>query len=167
MPSDTTQVTALLVPVARDLEVRAGDQLMIVAGVCVGIYSGEQKKPAAQALLTALPPPKVDGEKPPKKKAAGQRGADRFARASHLEATNQRLAALGHVTRHPGASSLDVAAKLDVTSARARQLLKQLVAQGSIVMVGRAGLTGITKTYRRADPPAANGAATEAAAGPI
>lgn len=63
---DSTLLRATLVPVAREIEAKAGQRLLIVAGVCVGVYTGD--KPAARA---AVPEPAAPAE--PKREAAGKR----------------------------------------------------------------------------------------------
>jgi hypothetical protein len=51
----TVKVTAQLVEVARDFTARRGDKLMVVAGVCIGLYTGEAKPATPPA---AAPAPK-------------------------------------------------------------------------------------------------------------
>jgi hypothetical protein len=49
----TVRVTAQIVDVARDFTARRGDRLMVVAGVCIGLYTGETAKPTAAPAAKA------------------------------------------------------------------------------------------------------------------
>lgn len=53
-PTDTPIV---YVPVGRDVTARAGDQLMVVLGVCVGVYTGSAPAEVALPGTDTTPPP--------------------------------------------------------------------------------------------------------------
>lgn len=58
--ASSTLIRAQLVPAARDLEVKAGQRLMIVGGVCIGVYTGDKPpraklRPEGEELLAAAP----------------------------------------------------------------------------------------------------------------
>lgn len=58
---DSLNLKAMLIPVGRDFSARAGDRLIVVAGICIGVYTGEEGIPVAPP--TAKPPRE---DKPPK-----------------------------------------------------------------------------------------------------
>lgn len=51
----TIQVPAQLFPVVRGFRAELGDQVMIVAGVCVGVYSGSAGVPVVPAAMLQAP----------------------------------------------------------------------------------------------------------------
>lgn len=131
------QINATLVPVAQELSARPGDQLMIVAGVCVGVYTG---KMAQHTLAVAhgdesMPWP-AKGERNPKsgrkKGTPNKTGAPWQSRrdgADKAEYTDNpvlkdipsaRAAALEVILKHPeGISSGDLYRALGIRSSKA------------------------------------------------
>lgn len=53
--SKTVQVTGTLIPVEQKIEAEPGQKLLIVAGVCVGVYTGEALEQALPRSRIQLP----------------------------------------------------------------------------------------------------------------
>jgi hypothetical protein len=54
-PKDELVLHARLIPVARDLHVKAGERVIVVAGLVIGVYTGDDGVP----LLDTQAPPKL------------------------------------------------------------------------------------------------------------
>lgn len=92
MTEKTLQVTAQLYPVAVDLHAKPGDRLMVVAGVVVGIYTGEQRQSAApKAPAPAAEVTPARSAKPAKGRKPAAKPADTAERRAHYRGEVARI----------------------------------------------------------------------------
>lgn len=88
----TLQVTAQLYPVAVELHAKPGDRVMIVSGVVVGVYTGEQRQSAApKAPAPAAEVTPARSAKPAKGRKPAAKPADTAERRAHYRGEVQRL----------------------------------------------------------------------------
>lgn len=88
--SETLQVTATLLPVGQEIHAKAGDRLMMVAGVVVGVFTGTLPKPPPALPASEKVPRTLHPAPPPKRQIA--KGQNRFSADERAELGRRVLA---------------------------------------------------------------------------
>lgn len=110
--SDTMQITATLIPVGRDFHARAGESIMVVAGLAVGVYSGSPPQPVADPpkLLESSFRAKPKAPRPPAAPVAKTtgRGGPSLSRRNQEDRLALRERVLEAIRSNPGITSTEL-----------------------------------------------------------
>lgn len=90
----SVSLTAMLYPAARSFQVKAGDQVMVVAGVAVGIYTGNANMPMEAEAPSHRTPTKRDDHVPEGQAHPGWRSVIDTPKRKRKSKTNNSKAAI-------------------------------------------------------------------------